>query len=178
MRAAAIRSIGQSASPEGLNVLADALRESQGEVWSAAIIALPTVVAALTPEWYGRMPAGTTRDVCRTLQCTSLPNRTRLLLVQALEIVGDGSGVREIEVMLADKQPLYADRDGIKERLRALLPLLRERLRLEQDDALLLRGSQQTATSQEQLLRAAAPQATLPPPEQLLRAVEGRDNAS
>ncbi len=159
-------------------MLADALREGQGEVWSDAIVALPAVVAALTQDWYGRMPAGTTRDVCSALRCTSLPNQTRLLLVQALEVVGDGSGVREIEAMLAEKQPLYADREGLRERLQALLPLLRERLRREQDDALLLRGSHSAAQSQEQLLRASMPQIAPHSPEQLLRAVEGRDDAS
>lgn len=155
MQAAAARSLGQLAAPEGLSALADAFRDRPGNVRSA-------VVTALTPDWYGRMPVGTTRDVCRALRCMSLPGPTRLLLVHALQVVGDGSGVRDVEALLAGPQPLYADAHGIEEHLQTLLPLLRERLRLEQDDALLLRGSQQTATTQEQLLRAVQGDETVP----------------
>lgn len=133
------------------------------KVREAATQALPEMLAALTPEHYGQLPAGTTPALCRVLYHPD--NRLVALVLDALGKVGDGRAVAPVEQMM---------RRGRTPELRAeaerILPMLQERKRQEEAHSSLLRPSSVPEDTPEVLLRPATAQSCVEP-ETLLRTV-------
>ncbi|MDW8209167.1 MAG: HEAT repeat domain-containing protein [Chloroherpetonaceae bacterium] len=172
LRAEVMRACGQLRLLSMLDAVADGVFYAAGlqqtlgcrKVREAAIQALPEMLAALTPEHYGQLPAGTTPALCRVLYHPD--NRLVALALDALGKVGDGRAVAPVEQMV---------RRGRTPELRAeaerILPVLQERKRQEEAHSSLLRPSGVPADTPDVLLRPAAAQSHVDP-ETLLRTVE------
>lgn len=178
VRAAAATALGHLRLPESVSILAASVYDSpRGEqttgchrVRQAAARALPEVLAALTSEHYGRLPAETVPNLCRLLHHPS----TALVrdVLEALEKVGDGRAVQPVERLIQRGR-----NEAICARAEAILPALLERQRQEQAPHVLLRPTCKPETPSAHLLRPA--QGTVESqPQQLLRASESDLSAS
>lgn len=160
VRATAVQTLGRLAVPESVRVLAAALFDSSVEVCEAAYPALRAALPTLTANHYGRLPAGTVHNLCRTLPFEDEAFVSDVL--EALAKIGDGSAVSPV-ARLAERGRTAR----IREEADLLLPLLRERQAHETAPTTLLRASSISEQPLEALLRPAMglPDA----PEQLLR---------
>jgi hypothetical protein len=160
MRAEATRAIGALREAGAVPVLLQNIRDPNARVRLAAMECLPGVMDAIAKEEMP-LPAGE-YDLCFLLG-----DRNESLVLSTLQVLrlhGDGSTAQPVERLV---------RRGRTERIRGLaeeiLPVLQERLRREQDPALLVRPSMSPEDAPSELLRPAASEPDVDP-STLLRA--------
>lgn len=179
--AGAATALGRLKDRLGLDGLAQAAVDPSESVSHAAVAAIGNVLPLLTPEDYGRLRPETVPNLCQILsgyRLTEIRGEAgMILLLEALEKVGDGRAVEAVEALAAPTRfdtvrlqwsgPWNRPNDRVRSTALRVLPILKERRRQEQDRSMLLRSSQ-TALVPEALLRPAD-DVSNPPSEQLLR---------
>jgi hypothetical protein len=175
LRAAALRTCGRLQITGAIDMVAEMLFEGAGgqqtlgclQVREAAAEALPSILAALTPEHYGRLPIEAMPKLCRTLYHPDDSLVMRVL--EALEIVGDGRAVTDVERMVTRGRTPQLRTEAAR-----ILPVLKERQSRENAPFVLLRASAAPAETPDILLRPAL-NAPATEPQELLRASELRE---
>lgn len=174
VRAAAVRALRTLGGVESLDLVAKMALESSPMTSGPARGTLAVLLAKLTPEHYGTLPASLVPDLCRILKyeaawlSASTENHTLALRVtEALEKVGDGHAAVVVEKLLKSFVT-----PQLHEALVAVLPILQERRSNENAREMLLRHAAMPPASPEQLLRPAIETVSQSDPTTLVRAAD------
>lgn len=178
LRASSIESLGLIGSAECAEAVVAAMYETmyarervfQGSVRQAAALALPRVLASLTPDCYLRMSARFVPNLCHLLNHVKEPLQRDIL--NALGRMGDGRAVFAVQRFIAktDSKPLRKTAESV-------LPILERRQIQETAHSTLLRASAAPDDAPNVLLRPAYG-GYEDPPQQLLRPAEASAEAS
>jgi hypothetical protein len=168
LKNAAVQTLGLLPHPDSVGALAYAARDKDASIQNAAQKALSATLPTLTHKYYGTLETETIPNLCYVLEevYATKPDFA-LVLLQALEKVGDGRAVYTLE------HRLFLPPVAVRQEANRILPLLRERKRQEEASSMLLRASSEPATPAVELLRPAA-QTRETAPEQLLRAIQAK----
>jgi hypothetical protein len=172
LRFLSTHALGRLGDPEGVDALAAAAMDADRQIQRMGWIALWVLLPTLAPDDYGRLGAQGVPNLCRLLNSDrSLGVRfgradfnTRIELLLAIEKVGDA---RAIPAVRQARHALGASVEFVTIADR-VLGVLEERKRRETERATLLRGAEQPAIADGELLRPSIKYAEIQP-EQLLR---------
>lgn len=186
IRAQAATSLGHLAPLESLDALVAAIQRRPGNrlranrlgltympvglgrrhVRSAAARALPFVLARITSEQYGQIPAATMVGLLAALD--TCDENLAVSIVNAFALVGDSKVLSAVQ-RLAAGNGRAAREERVYQAAQRALPLIQTRVENARAPQTLLRASSVPATPQEQLLRPVEEQ-TPHDPLELLRA--------
>ena len=150
-RRAAAEALGRLRDPGCLGPLISVLYEpgsaGLGGLRNAARAAFPAVVSALTPDYYGYLSGMTIHDLCKTLN-----HPDELIVESALDALGKaGTG----QAVLPVQNVVARGSKHMKEKARAVLPILLQRRTREQASQMLLRPFTGSVSEPGTLLRPA-----------------------
>ncbi|MCX6380593.1 MAG: hypothetical protein NT023_14140 [Armatimonadetes bacterium] len=154
LRATAVEALGLIALPEGTEAITRAMYETaavrqgsfDGRVRRAATVALPRVLASLTPEHYLEMGAGVVPNLSLLLDHVKEP--LQLQILEALGKMGDGRAVLPLQRFLVKTKSLAA-----RQAAQRILPILEKRQIHESAHNTLLRASSMPNDAASLLLR-------------------------
>ncbi len=180
VRSTAAVALGHLAQPESLDVLAYCLFQtnryfplvSQWSIRERACQALPSVLAEITSEHYGRYKLETIQSLSRALN--NQDDQLVISILMAFRYIGDRSTLTVVQ-KLAIGSGRAAKDNRIREAANAALPLILARVEHENNPHTLLRASAAPVAPHDQLLRSLGTE-PVPDPLSLLRAAG--DNSS
>lgn len=152
-------SLGRLGMPESVGILAKSSLHSNRSVSEISFHSLKLILPSVTQDHYGQLPGDAVIQLCRLIDrfnnqshwhmppghVSNRPVRDvdednmeheLLMILKALEMIGDSNALRTVRELSEDA--IYA---SVKHRATALIPILEERKRQENDKAILLRGS-------------------------------------
>jgi len=135
VRVAAADALGDLAEPASVAPIARALKDLTPSVRRAAWGALPRVLGKLDDRHYGHVERDTVPALCRALG--KGPEAADLAILEALGHVGGTSAVEPVERMAGGAR--WA---SVRDAAQRILPILRDRRRVETDTTRLLRPAQ------------------------------------
>jgi hypothetical protein len=174
VRAAAVRALRTIGGIGSLDLVAKMALESSPMTSGPARGTLAVLLPQLTPEHYGRMPAGFVADLCRILRYEAAwltyPHENHTLgfrVVEALEKIGDGHAAVIVEKLLKGSVT-----PKLREAMERVLPTLQARRAQENAREMLLRGAETPIAAPQELLRPANQTLSQTDPAELVRPVE------
>jgi hypothetical protein len=160
IRMAAVEALANIGNVRAVGALAPLLRGGNRALRAKATQALTTLIPKLTEEHYGTFPSDTTPNLLRAFADAS--EDFRVLLLNALEKIGDGRAIEPLEALSRFGSPRE------REAASRALPILQERERQANSATNLLRPTHAPQDSSEQLLRPSNERVD-PDPKSLLR---------
>ncbi len=171
-------SLGRLGMPESVGILAKSSLHPNRNVSRISFQSMKKILHSITPDHYGQLPGDAVNQLCKLIDrfnnqshwhmppkyASNRPVRDNdestleqelLTILKVLEMIGDSNALRTVRELSEDS--IY---DSVKLRAIALLPILEERKRQENDKAMLLRGSAEP-TNPDTLLRPATATSTI-----------------